>query len=259
MAVTTERSYARPNMAPSAPAPALTRHALIPLSLVICFALIYWIRVQPIWVVAVALPIVMLYLAAPEIGRRSLRRFDRDAIQLLTRGQQRALPGRFSRAIGMRLFSPPALVAERRGRAQAEAGEARRARVAFQSAFDAYPEDRVPVAVRLGLAHACFLMEDDREAIRLYGQILRSDGRYPRLTRNLAHALARRGEDLKRAERLSSEVLRASDDPEAKLIRALVHAKKGQRGPARKLLDATRDAPDLETLREDVEVAIEQV
>ena len=38
-----------------------------------------------------------------------------------------------------------------------------------------------------------------------------------------------------------------------------LYAKRGQRGPARKLLKATRDADDLEDLREEVEVAVQEI
>ncbi|MCB9593459.1 MAG: hypothetical protein H6719_12065 [Sandaracinaceae bacterium] len=246
-------------MAAPEPAAALTRHALIPLSLVVCFALVYGLRVAPWWVAVVGVPMVALYVLAPRIGRRSLARFDRAAVPLLSTKDADALRARFAWAIGMRLFAAPARVAERRGLVAAETGAFDRARVAYREAVAGYPEDHVPVAVRLGLAHACYALKDDHEAIRLYREILRSEGSFPRVERRLAHALGRRGEDLKEAARLADEARRQSDDPEAKLIRALIHAKRGQRGPARKLLRATRDAEDLDALREDVEVALEEI
>ncbi|MCA9608022.1 MAG: hypothetical protein KC619_20580 [Myxococcales bacterium] len=241
------------------PAPALTRHALIPLSLVVCFALVYWLRVAPWWVAVVGGPVIALYVLAPKIGQRSLARFDREAVQLLAKGRASALGARYARAIGMRLFAPPARVAERRGLVAAETGAPDRARVAYREAIAGYPEDRAPVSVRLGLAHACYALGDDREAIRLYRAILRAEGTFPNLERRLAHALARRGEDLKEAERLADEARRQSDDPEAQLIRALVHARRGQRGPARKLLKATKSAEGLDDLREEVEVAVQEI
>lgn len=258
MAAVRERPYAGPRMAE--PAPALTRHALIPLSLVVCFALVYWLRVAPWWVAVVGVPMVALYLLAPRIGQRSLARFDRDAVQLLASGRAKTLPARFARAVGMRLFAPPAKVAARRGLVAAETGAPDVARAAYRAALAGYPEEeRAPVAVRLGLAHACYALGDDREAIRLYRAILRAEGTFPRLERRLAHALARRGEDLKEAARLADEARRQSDDDEAKLIRALVHAKRGQRGSAKKLLKATRQAEDLDDLREEVEVAVQEI
>ncbi len=268
MAIGRERSYAPVLMAASDPAPALTRHALIPISLVVCFALVYWLRVGPIWIVAVALPALLLYVWAPALGARSLARFDRAVVQRLVAGRADELPGCYARALTMRALAAPAAVAERRGLVFAEAGQPQRARAAFRAAFDAYPEGRAPVAVRLGLAHASYAMGDDHTSIQIYREILRTEGSYPRLARHLAHSLARRGEDLKHAEELAEETLRESADAEAKLIRALVHAKRGQRGPARKLLKATREASggdassaraQLDQLREDVEVALEEL
>lgn len=255
-----ERSYAGPRMAAPEPAAALTRHALIPISLVVCFALVYWLRLAPGWVAAVGVPAVALYLLAPILGARSLARFDRDAVQLLASGRAGALRARLARALAMRLFAPPALVAERRGLVAAETGAPDRARAAYRAALAGYPEGRAPVAVRLGLAHACYALGDDREAIRLYRAIRAAEGTFPRLEKRLAHALARRGEDLKEAGRLADEALRRDPgDAEASLVRALVHAKRGQRRSARKLLKATREAPGVDALREEVEVALQEL
>ena len=247
---------------PPAPAPSLLRHALIPLSIVISFVLVYGLRLPPWWIVLVAAPLIALYLAAPGIGRASLARFDRDAVALLARGRSDRLRRRFARALGMRLFAPPALVAERRGLVAAESGRPGPARAAYRSALAMYPEDRAPLGVRLGLAHANFALRDDAEAIRLYRAILRESGSYPRVARNLAHALARRGEDLKDAEALADRAIaEAGDDPPAEtlLVRAFVHARRGQRGPAKKLLRRTRDAEGVDELREEVEEALEEV
>jgi len=262
MAVAPERIYAPVLMAAPDPAPALTRHALIPFSLVVCFAMVYGFRLAPYWIAAVAVPAGLLYAFAPVIARRSLLSFDRALVQHLVGGRAQELPDLYARAFVMRVFAPPAAVHERRGRVFAEAGDPQRSRAAFRAALDGYPEDRAPVAVRLGLAHACYAAADDHEAIRIYREILRNDGSYPRLARQLAHALARRGEDLEHAAELAEEALRVSPDAEAQLIRALVHAKRGHRGPARKLLRVTEDKDEpeeLEEIREDVEIALEQL
>jgi tetratricopeptide (TPR) repeat protein len=246
-------------MAAPDPAPSLTRNSLIPLSLVVCFALVYWLRAAPFWIAVVGVPIVLLYVGAPRLGRTSLARFDRDAIGLLASGRKAELRARYARAILMRLFAAPALAAERRGLVAAETGDAAGARSAYRAALDGYPQDRAPVAVRLGLAHAAFALGDDREAILHYQGVLTNDGRFPRVARNLAHALARRGEELDQAEELAEEALRESKDASAKLVRALVHAKRGEAGPARKLLKAARRAKGVDELREDVEVALEEI
>ena len=73
-----------------------------------------------------------------------------------------------------------------------------------------------------------------------------------------SHVPARQGEDLKLAAELA-ERGGAADEPRADLVRALVHGKRGQRGPARKLLRATRDAEGVDDLREEVETALEEI
>ena len=270
IAPSTGRAYAARGMAKRAlesrggvePAPSLTRHALIPLSLVLSFVLVYWVRVAPWWVLVVGIPVVVLYLWAPRIGRASLTRFDRDAVQLLSSGRAGLLRARYSRAIGMRLFAAPALVAERRGLVAVETGAPGRARVAYREALEGYPEDQAPLGVRLGIAHTSFAVGDDVEAIREYRAVLRSSGSYPRVLGNLAHALARRGEDLPEAETLAERALaEAGAPPPASLllVRALVHAKRGQRGPARKILKATRGQDADAHLREEVEVAVQEL
>ncbi|MBX3272904.1 MAG: hypothetical protein KF729_21760 [Sandaracinaceae bacterium] len=245
-------------MPASDPAPSLARHALIPASLVACFAMLYVFALEPVWLLAVVAPLCALYVAAPGIGRRSLARFDRDALPLLARRDGPALRARLARAIGMHLFAPPARVAERRGMVAAETGAPDRARAAYRAAIGGYPEDRAPVAVRLGLAHACYALGDDREAIRLYRAILKAEGTFPHVERRLAHALARRGEALEDAEELADAARRQLDDAEAQLVRALVHARRGQRGPAKKLLRGARRAEGVDRLREEVEVALEE-
>jgi len=250
--------YAPPPMSAEPPS-SLTRHALIPASIAVCFTLVYGVEAPPWSVLAVGAPVVLLYLLAPGIGRASMARFDRDAVRLLSTGQRRRLPGRYARALGMRLFAPPAKVAERRGLVHAETDAPGPARAAYREALDAYPEDAAPVGVLLGLAHAAYALGDDPDAIARYRAVWRRSKTFPRVARNLAHALARRGEELKEAEELAERALADAPEPppaDLLLVRALVHARRGQRGPARKLLKRTDGGdPDL---REEVEVALEE-
>lgn len=256
--------YARPRMTarePSRspePAAALTRNALIPLSITTCFVLVYVVEAPPWTVLPVGLVVMALYLAAPGIGRRSLARFDRDLVQLLASGRRTELWARYRRAIGMRLFEAPARVAERRGVVAAENADPEGARDAYQEAIEGYAEGAAPLAVRLGLAHASYALGDDDAAIRAYRTVLSSGASLPRVTKNLAHALARRGQDLGEAERLCDQLLRDAGEPGAELLllRALVHARRGQRGPARKLLKQTAGSEEAADLREEVERAL---
>ncbi len=241
------------------PAPALTRNALIPLSIVTCFVLVYVVH-APSWAVLPVGALVMaLYVLAPGIGRRSMARFDRDLVQLLAKGRRAELRGRLGRAIGMRLFEAPARVAERRGLVAAESGDPRAARDAYRAALEGYGEGKAPLAVRLGLAHASYALGDDAAAMEGYRAVLASGASLPRVSRNLAHVLARRGEDLGEAEGLVEQLLAGGGPPDLVLLRALVHAKKGQRGPARKLLKKTADAEGeaAAALRAEVEEALE--
>ncbi len=242
------------------PAAALTRNALIPLSIATCFVLVYVVEAPPWTVLPIGLAVMALYLAAPGIGRRSLARFDRDLVQLLARGRRAELWARYHRALGMRLFEAPARVAERRGIVAAETGDPEGARDAYQEALEGYGEGAAPRAVHLGLAHASYALGDDDAAIRGYRAVLSSGASLPRVARNLAHALARHGQDLGQAERLVEQLLRETSAPPAELVllRALVHARKGQRGPARKLLASAEGEGDAASqLREEVRRALE--
>lgn len=230
-------SYDRPPMHTRVePPPALTRNALIPASIASCFVLVYVVEANPVWVFPVGLAVMALYLLAPGIGRRSLSRFDRDAVQLLARGKKSELEARYRRALGMRLFAAPAIVAERRGLVAAEVGAPERARDAYLAALEGYGPGEAPLSVRLGLAHACYALGDDEEAIRHYRAVVAESGGLPQVAQRFAHALARRGEALDEAERMAEPLLAGDPPPERLLIRALVHAKRGQARQARKLL-----------------------
>lgn len=257
-------SYDRAPMHPRVePPPALTRNALIPGSIALCFVIVYVIELHPGWVFVVGALVSALYLYVPHLGRRSLARFDRDAVQLLARGERAGLEARYRRALGMRLFAAPALVAERRGLVAAEVGSAERARGAYLEALEGYGAGEAPLSVRLGLAHACYSLGDDEEAIRNYRAVVEKSGGLPRVAQRFAHSLARRGEALDEAERMVERLLTdAGDDPPADhlLLRALVYAKRGQKGPARKLVKETAEAEGELTaqLRGEIEEALGQ-
>lgn len=245
------------------PPPALTRNALIPGSIALCFVLVYVIEVRPVWVFPVGAAVMALYLLAPHLGKRSLARFDRDVVQLLARGERARLEARYRGALGMRLFAAPALVAERRGLVAAEVGSAERARAAYLDALEGYGPGEAPLSVRLGLAHACYALGDDEEAIRNYRAVVEKSGGLPHVAQRFAHSLARHGEQLDEAERMVERLLAdASGEPPAErvLLRALVHAKRGQKGPARKLVKSTAGAQgDLPTqLRAEIDEALSE-
>jgi hypothetical protein len=205
------------------PAPALTRNALIPISIVLCAALVYWVK-WPSWVVIpIGIAVMALYLAAPLLARRSLERFDRDLVRLLATGKKDLVAGRFNRAFGMRLFAPPAVVAERKGMALAEVGDSKAAALAYQEAIQGYGAGEAPLAVRLGLAHASYTTGADADAIRLYRAILKETDALPKVARNLAHALARSGTDPHEARRIADELAKGgATEAELADIRELV-------------------------------------
>jgi tetratricopeptide (TPR) repeat protein len=246
------------------PAPSLLRHLLIPVSLVACFGLVYWAHVDILWVVAlVAVPMMVLYVWAPLVGKGSLERFDRDAVRLLSTGNERELGARLRQAVGMRLFAPAALVSERRGLVAAENGRSEEALAAYEDAVDGYEDGTVPLGVRLGLAHACYALGRDELAVRHYEAILEQAGGLPRVRNNLAHALVRGGKDIERGIELAEG---ASDEggsvgrAQLVLIRALGAAKLGRRDRARALRAEVTDPgdPALEALAQEVDEALRQ-
>lgn len=241
------------------PPAALSRNALIPASIAVCFVLVYVVEVRPFWVFPIGLGVMGLYLLAPRLGKRGLARFDRDAVQLLSSGRSNELDARYRRAIAMRLFEAPARVAERRGLVAAESGAPERARDAYLEALEGYGPGEAPLSVRLGLAHACYALGDDAEAIRGYRAIRKDAPGLPHVDQRYAHALARHGEDLEEAERVGAQLCaKPSPSAEAELVRALIHAKRGEPRPARALVSATRraDGALADALRAEVEEAL---
>lgn len=216
-----------------------TRELLLPTTLLACFSL-YYLLEQPFWVVLVcAVPMLALYAFAPLLAVRSMASFDRDAITLLAARDVKALRSRYNRALGMRLFAPPGLRAERKAMVLAECGDTRGARDAYREAHDEH-SGRPPLRVLLGYAHSSFALRDDPRAIELYRTLISSGTTLPGVERNLAHALVRRGEDLPEALTL---LIRCEREPapeprqiELKLLRALAYAKLGELARARELL-----------------------
>jgi tetratricopeptide (TPR) repeat protein len=204
---------------------------------------------------------LVLYALAPAWARASLAHFDRDLVRLLSSGRREALGRCYARALGMRLFAPPALIAERRALVAAELGETREARVSFRRALAEYGPD-APLRVMLGYAHACYALCDDDEAIRMYERLLQGTGELPGVKRNLAHAYLRAGQDAERALALLGTTPLGSEDPrrigEHVLLRALAYAKLGEAERARSL---TRDGEKTEgglaeCLRDEIERAL---
>ena len=231
------------------PEPPVLRAALIPASLVAVFLLIYAAELPFFVAASASVPFLLLFVVAPFWAKRSTARFDRDVVRLLTTDRQRELEPRLLRALGMRLFAPPAQVAERRGMIASENGAPRSARRSYRKAMKGYEDpEHVPMSVLLGYAHASYALGDDPEAIQSYRKVLAMQGPMPKLERNLAHALIRRNEDAKQAMEMldRAEAQAATDDERAEmdLIRAIGEAKRGRRATAK---DTLRRHEDLDT------------
>lgn len=240
MAAMAEAS-SRPGGADSGVQVAGAREFLLPLTVFVCF-LLYYVLEAPGWIVAViAIPAVALYAMAPAWADRSTARFDRDLVRLLSTQQRAALPRRYARAIGMRMFARPHVRAERHALVAAENGLHDRARVSYRVALRGH-EGAAPLRVLLGYAHACHATADDGEAIRVYRQLLSQVGTLPSVRRNLAHSLVRHGTALREAlELMEGEAGNTPGsarprDPEIDLMRALAHAKLGEHDRARELM-----------------------
>lgn len=221
---------------PSQPDPPLLRSLLVPLSIMTAFLLFYGARLPFGVVVASTVPFIALFVLAPRIGRASMTRFDRDRIMLLATDRQSELEARLRAAIGMRLFAPPALVHERRGMVASETGRHTEAQLAYRRAIEAWDGD-APSGVLLGYADACYALGDDAEAAEMYRRLLGATASLPRVKRNLAHALARSGEELDEAIALARDAYGEATSPEArtelKLILALAYAHRADRDKAR--------------------------
>jgi hypothetical protein len=145
----------------------------------------------------------------------------------------------------MRLFSPPAVSAERRAVAAAENGMPREAKAGYLIALHSYGK-QAPLRVLLGYAHACYSLGDDAPAITTYRELLEHAGALPGVRRNLAHAMVRSGESLREALALmdidAAQDAGGSRGAERDLMRALAHAKLGERARACELAERTAAA-----------------
>jgi hypothetical protein len=130
-----------------------TRELILPVTVLGSFVLYYVLELPGWTVVALALPMGVIFALAPSWAARSVASFDRDLVRLLASGQRAALRRRYALALGMRVFSPPAVSAERRAVVAAENGLAREAKAGYLVALDSYGK-RAPLRVLLGYAHA---------------------------------------------------------------------------------------------------------
>ena len=244
-----------------------TRELLLPAMVVLSFVLYYFAE-QPMSVVfMVAAPFVVLYALAPLWAARSLAAFDRDSVRILAQRAPARLKARYASALGMRLFAPPAQLAERKAMVMLECGAFRAAQAAFREALEELGP-RASDRVVLGAAHASFAAGDHGNAIVLYRRVLKGVGALPGVERKLALALVRHGEDLGTAveilERTTHEVSAGAARQELWLVRALAHAKLGDARLARAALQSALDQGALESdeakdLRIEVDERIAQV
>lgn len=216
-----------------------TRELILPAMVIGGFTLYYFAE-QPLWVVlCAALPLLVLYAAAPLWAARSVAAFDRDSVRMLATRDPQRLKRRYQRALGMRLFAAPGQVAERRAMVLLECGAARAAQAAFSEALEELGT-RAPDRVVLGAAHASFAAHDYANAIALYRRVLRGVGALPGVERKLAQALVRHGEDLQNAlgllARTEHEVGSGAPKQELYLTCALAHAKLGEHALAQAAL-----------------------
>lgn len=217
------------------------RELLLPVTVLACFVLYYVLELDGWAVAAAGVPMVLLYALAPAWAESSTARFDRDLVRLLSTGRRAALPGRYARALGMRLFASPAVSAERRAVVAAENGLPREARASYRVALHEHGR-AAPLRVLLGYAHACYELRDDSEAIRAYRDLLAQTTALPGVRRKLAHALVRRGEALREALELIDAEAGPGHAPERELLRAVAYAKLGEHRRASELAERTRDA-----------------
>jgi len=239
-----------------------TRELLLPFGVAAAFVL-HYVAHLPGWMVgAMLVPLLLLFVYAPSWATRSTRAFDRDLVALLAQRHPARLAARYASALGMRLFAPPAVSAERRALVAAESGQPRAAYHAYRTALDDYGS-AAPLRVLLGYAHAAFQTGADEEAIRVYRQLCDGQGTLPGVEINLAHALVRSGEGPRDALALLERALAAQPAPATRvrlqLIAAIAHAKLGEPTTARELLRQAEplEAGAFQELREQLDAALE--
>lgn len=220
------------------PAPALLRNLLIPLSLVLAFALVYGLGLRLGVAVLVISPIVLLYVLAPYWAVSSAKAFDRDALRLRAAGRTGELRARFRRALGMRLFAPPMAPAERLAEVLRETGDAAGARREYQRALTAAGGSPT-LSMMVGLAHSAFAAGEHGEAIAAYRRVLGVDASLPLVRLRLARALLRRdakGDLADALELIATIPASAADREELALLRAYAAARAGEEAQARAAL-----------------------
>ena len=235
------------------------RELILPVTVLACFVLYYVLELDGWVAAAVGASMLLLYALAPRWAEHSVARFDRDLVRLLSTGRRTSLPGRYARALGMRLFAAPAVSAERRAVVAAENGLPREARAGYRIALQEHGR-LAPLRVLLGYAHACYELRDDAEAIRAYRDLLVQTTALPGVRRNLAHSLVRRGEALREAlELIDAEG--GGPGPERELLRAVAYAKLGERTRASELAEQTRGAEGelAESLRIELQRALDGI
>lgn len=239
------------------PTQPVLRHVLVPISLVLSFALFYWARLPLPGVILVIAPLIVAYVMAPRWARTSLEAFDRDALRLRAAGQHAALRARFDRALGMRFFAAPASVHERRGQILRETGDPAGASRAYRAALLA-AGDPAPMPMLLGLGHSAHAAGEDDEAIGAYRRVMEIDPQLPRVRLQLAHAVLRRGRrtDVDDAIALLDGVpTAASDRDEVALLRAYAELRRGRVAAAR---TAIAEIASPAALRAEIAAALEE-
>lgn len=238
-------------------APPLLRNLLVPISLVLAFALYYWAHLRIGVVVLAVSPLVLLYVLAPWWAVASAKAFDRDALRLRAGGRSAELRARLDRALGMRLFAPPVARAERLAEILRETGQPAAARREYARAIAA-AGGAPTLSMYVGLAHSAYAAGEHGEAIGAYRKLLELDASLPRVRLRLAHAHLRR--DAKNDVADALEVLdavpaSAADRDEIALLRAYADARRGEPASARARLAEVAPGAHPE-LRAEIEAAL---
>ncbi len=228
------------------PDPAVSRAALLPLALVLVFALHYALDLSFAMSAAASVPFVLLFVLAPVWVNASRNAFDRDAVGLLAARRAAGLGPRYRRALGLRLFGSVAERAARRAMVAAENNEPEAARALFRRSIGGWEDPaNAPFAVKVGLAHACYRAGAHGEAIIAYRGILEDRGPLPRVRQRLAHAMLEEGKALRDAIEVIDRAETEASDPtelgELALLRAWALTELGQKKKAQRLFKAHQD------------------
>lgn len=212
------------------------RHALLPATVVVAWAL-YYTRHAPPFVAMCIVGVGMIVFGwANVIANGSRDAYDRASLALQARGRGKELAPRLERAVPFRLFGAPAEKASRWGAALAAAGRSEDAARAWARSIAGYPNAVVPKAIALGFAHAAYEAGWNRDAARAYRALMERDASLPRVRARLAHSLARLGEDLEEADALLRAAESTEDAAETKVARAAWLAASGRGSEARAIV-----------------------